>query len=306
MVESIHTATGCTRTVLDDAYAAEFSADGQLAVYIKDWTYNAVYDFTTGVETVFDFNGDDPPYFCGGHAVVSPDNIHFVTWFEYGRHTALSNRYKLYNVSMRTGESNIIETGDSNCVYPRYSPDGVKLLFSQSGPDDVYRLVIYDLTTGNRSYIESSNSYETKCGCWSPDCTKICYIRNGCDSSSLCIFDIERGASEILRTSYDNGTTSVKRTVPSGFALENNYPNPFNPATTICFTLERAGYIRLEILSITGQNIRELISGHMTGGTHEIIWDGRDDRGVSVSSGAYMYRLIMGEQVTAKRMMLTR
>jgi len=59
-------------------------------------------------------------------------------------------------------------------------------------------------------------------------------------------------------------------------------------------------------MDVTGQMVRELFAGSMGAGAHSLIWKGRDDRGIAVSSGVYFSRLQMGEQVEAKRMMLVR
>ena len=91
---------------------------------------------------------------------------------------------------------------------------------------------------------------------------------------------------------------------PSEFSITGNYPNPFNPTTTIEFTIPETGFINLSIYNITGQKIRELVSDTMTAGTHSIVWDGRDGNGMMVSSGIYLSRLVSGGNVTVGRMLL--
>lgn len=91
---------------------------------------------------------------------------------------------------------------------------------------------------------------------------------------------------------------------PTAISITANYPNPFNPSTTINFTLDRSGYISLVIYNIMGQSVRELIAGQMNAGIHNVKWNGRDDSGNAVSSGVYISRLNMGKQVAAKRLML--
>ena len=94
--------------------------------------------------------------------------------------------------------------------------------------------------------------------------------------------------------------------LPETVSLGGNYPNPFNPATTIEFSLPETGFTTLTIYSITGQKVRELAGEQFARGVHTVIWDGRDDRGGSVSSGVYICRLKMVDQVAAKRMLLLR
>ncbi|MCI0706698.1 MAG: T9SS type A sorting domain-containing protein [Ignavibacteriae bacterium] len=73
--------------------------------------------------------------------------------------------------------------------------------------------------------------------------------------------------------------------------LFRNYPNPFNPETTIVFELERAGHVRLSIFNLLGQEITVLIDGEKAAGQYSISWDGSDRTGNKVSGGLYIYRL---------------
>ena len=100
-------------------------------------------------------------------------------------------------------------------------------------------------------------------------------------------------------TSVNEGTGT-----PTTFALHQNYPNPFNPSTTIGFSVSQSGQVMLEIYDVTGRLVRTLISGNVTAGQHTAHWDGRDDRGSSVGSGVYFYRLGAGANSVASRKML--
>ncbi len=71
-------------------------------------------------------------------------------------------------------------------------------------------------------------------------------------------------------------------------------------------TLPENGYTDLAIYNLAGQKIRSLISGEMAAGTHEVVWDGRDDRGITVSSGIYISRLKSGNAVVAKGVTLVK
>ncbi len=86
--------------------------------------------------------------------------------------------------------------------------------------------------------------------------------------------------------------------------LAQNSPNPFNPATTISFGLPQRSRIELAIYDLAGRRIRTLVSGLLEAGEYDLPWDGRDDRSVAVSSGVYVYRLISGEGMLSRRMVL--
>jgi len=79
--------------------------------------------------------------------------------------------------------------------------------------------------------------------------------------------------------------------LPKTYALEANYPNPFNPATHIRYQLPEAGKVLLEIFNIQAQRVRQLENRLQESGFYDTIWDGRNDHGYEVASGIYFYRL---------------
>jgi hypothetical protein len=80
------------------------------------------------------------------------------------------------------------------------------------------------------------------------------------------------------------------QTLPQQFALSSNYPNPFNPTTTINYQLPRAAEVELVIFNVLGQQVRELVNGQISPGYYQVTWNGRNDAGRAVSSGIYIYR----------------
>ena len=86
--------------------------------------------------------------------------------------------------------------------------------------------------------------------------------------------------------------------------IRGNFPNPFNTSTTISFKLPTSGFTNLIIYNIIGQKIRELYSRTLNAGTYNIVWGGRNDNSSPVSSGLYVSRLVSGDRVANKKMML--
>jgi len=86
--------------------------------------------------------------------------------------------------------------------------------------------------------------------------------------------------------------------------LQGNYPNPFNPSTTIAFDLARTGHVALDIYNIKGQKVRSLVNNVMEAGQHTVVWNGADDVGHSVSSGVYFYRMTTVGHSQLKKMLL--
>jgi len=80
-------------------------------------------------------------------------------------------------------------------------------------------------------------------------------------------------------------------TVTDRFAIGPNYPNPFNPLTTIPVTVAQRGPVRLEIVSADGRRVRVLHQGELAAGRHEFRWDGTDTRGAACASGVYLARI---------------
>jgi len=97
-----------------------------------------------------------------------------------------------------------------------------------------------------------------------------------------------------------------ERTRPLGFSLSQNTPNPFNPVTTIRFTLPEAGHVTLAVYDINGRLVRDLVGHPLAAGLHAVVWDGCDANGRDVASGVYVYRLTAPQGVVTRRMVLAR
>ncbi len=94
--------------------------------------------------------------------------------------------------------------------------------------------------------------------------------------------------------------------VPEAFALYQNSPNPFNPVTRIRFDLPRQGYVRLVVYNVKGELVATLADQNMDAGRKEITWDAKDSAGRTATSGVYFYRLVAGEFIETKKMILLR
>ena len=83
-------------------------------------------------------------------------------------------------------------------------------------------------------------------------------------------------------------------------------PNPFNPVTTIGYSLRDDGVAEVAVFNLAGRRVRTLVDGPVPAGDHQATWDGHDDRGNLVSSGVYFYRLSVGDAVETRRMVLVK
>ena len=93
-------------------------------------------------------------------------------------------------------------------------------------------------------------------------------------------------------------------TLPQQFDLAQNFPNPFNPTTTIRYALPKDVSVQLEVFNLLGQRVKVLTNGYQSAGFKTIVWDGSDQYGNAVSSGIYIYRLTAGEFTKTRKMML--
>jgi hypothetical protein len=106
---------------------------------------------------------------------------------------------------------------------------------------------------------------------------------------------------------FNPSITSVKdRSYPVEFSLSQNFPNPFNPSTTIQYTLQRQEFVRLRIYNLLGQEVATLLEQAQNAGEHTILWNGTNSEGKIVTSGVYFYRLETGTFARTKKMLLLR
>ena len=107
----------------------------------------------------------------------------------------------------------------------------------------------------------------------------------------------------INQSSPVTAVASATATMPTAFALGANYPNPFNPATTIPLSVPTdAEDVDVSIYNVLGQPVRQVWTGPLTAGEHRLGWDGRDEQGQAVAAGVYLYRLQVGEQTRLRKM----
>ena len=92
--------------------------------------------------------------------------------------------------------------------------------------------------------------------------------------------------------------------MPQVFSLAPNYPNPFNPSTTIRYQLPLDTQVSLEIYDVLGQKVRTLVSELKPAGHYLVSWDSRDDRNRHVAAGVYFYRLSAGDFSQVRKLLL--
>ena len=89
--------------------------------------------------------------------------------------------------------------------------------------------------------------------------------------------------------------------IPKSALLYSNYPNPFNPETTISFSIPEASEVNVSIYNIKGQKVKTLLDGKLSTGKHSVVWYGDDELGNQAGSGIYFYQLAMNDKVAKVR-----
>lgn len=93
---------------------------------------------------------------------------------------------------------------------------------------------------------------------------------------------------------------------PAATLLSPAIPNPFNPQTTLRFSLVQDGQVDLAVYTLRGELVKVFVSQPMSAGTHEVMWDGRNANGMTMASGVYVARLVSGSVTTVQRLTLVR
>ncbi len=102
------------------------------------------------------------------------------------------------------------------------------------------------------------------------------------------------------------GVKPVSNEVPTVYSLSQNYPNPFNPTTKISFSLPKQQDVTIKIYDIMGREVLTLVNKTMKPGKYDAIWSAINQDGKSVASGVYFYRIVAGDFVESKKMILVR
>ena len=94
--------------------------------------------------------------------------------------------------------------------------------------------------------------------------------------------------------------------IPKAYKLFRNYPNPFNPTTTITYQLPKASQIRLTVYNLLGQEVRTLVNTKQAAGSYSIEWNSRDNNNELVPTGVYVYKIEAGDFVQSRKMVLVK
>ena len=212
--------------------------------------------------------------------------------------------------SLNAGGSGVVGNGLANSgdFFLLYSPDGSYDLYAGynnkyniGGPtSDVVAGVDFEIRIETAAIANNNNSVTR-----SPDgdiSVGDPFVEHNTVSSNLqSPGQTIDGLDEVPIVGIENVITGES---PQTFQLLQNFPNPFNPSTTIVFALPKSSIVSLKLYNVQGQEIRELVSDALTAGRYEILWDGKNSFGQPVASGIYFYQIQADTFTDIKKMIL--
>ncbi len=111
---------------------------------------------------------------------------------------------------------------------------------------------------------------------------------------------------DVVVNFFEGSGVAENGAAPAGFTLADNYPNPFNPQTTIEYSLQKADHVTMNVYSLDGRLVQTLVDGVQSAGSHSVIFNGVDNAGNVLPSGVYFYSLTSGSQTITKKMVLAK
>ncbi|NOX37859.1 MAG: T9SS type A sorting domain-containing protein [Calditrichaeota bacterium] len=114
------------------------------------------------------------------------------------------------------------------------------------------------------------------------------------------------GIAEWIITGIKEDTNLPNGNWPDQLELYQNFPNPFNPTTTIKYFLPTGGKVEIAIFNALGQRIKVWVNPYQEAGAHKVVWDGTTDSGQQAGSGLYFYRIRTGQHTIIRKMILLR
>lgn len=274
-------------------------------------------------------SGDDPNGYYGITIALDKKNPEYLL---YGNSKFLGfgylNMITLSNSEFRTdfsiGSTAAIISDNDNIMWIGCHPANFTYIVSLDRQNLEGKFVLFnDQTTGITSVPKAIavDRYNSKWFGWSGGITRFdgaswkTFAPADWDSTKDAVSGLGFDADGVLWVGTNKGlyrfeekplSAEENEEKPQAVCITSISPNPFNPSTTISFSLPAPEKTELAVYSVSGQRVRTLLYGSLTTGTHSIAWDGRDDSGKLVSSGVYLSRLTVGNHIATGKMLLLR
>ena len=239
------------------------------------------------VESLYDSVESDPgwQYFMVSAQTASP-----AVYYD----SAIDSGYSVDNLAPDPPQSVMGEQS--------FAPEGLALSWNANAESDLqnyrlYRGLSEGFMPGPENFIASPSEAEYFDGEWQWD-NGYYYKVSAVDAHG------NEGGYSLFEPDQITGDNPGK--VPQATFLSQNFPNPFNPMTTISFGLKQKGFISLRVYDVAGRLVRTLAEGDREAGVIIEEWNGRDNSGRATASGIYFYRLVAGDFVQTRKMVMLR
>ena len=190
-----------------------------------------------------------------------------------------------------------VSTGTNSNVVLAFSMTGDTIAESSE-----YTHLLTLSTTVNNGFDGDSVVLDAIHDCVNGDCNSYLLVS---DSTGSALDSDFHEATWTVGAEWD-GTLDNEVVGPISFSLADNYPNPFNPSTTIEFSVAEPSFVNLSIFDASGRLVKTLVSEGKVADSYTVSWDGTNDSGVSVSAGMYLYKIDAGSFVETKKMLLVK
>jgi len=241
-------------------------------------------------------------------------NARFDTTFKYS--VGLSNLSKPLQISSRDGVYTINLNKESFSeksflVTGKNSYTGRNALDLSIVHSDVYTTTPLNKELGSAAHIvfnaEGLNASDYSIGYWNDDQWKELISYASIDGKTINAHTQYLGHFALIEKGSGSSLSVINESIiPTEFALEQNFPNPFNPDTKISYDIAHSGTASIVIYDILGRKILDLVNEYKTPGKYNTVWNGNDALGNPMGSGIYLYQLKTNTFSSTKKMVLSR
>jgi FlgD Ig-like domain/Fibronectin type III domain len=275
-----------------------FVAKYSLGEVVLEAPQDVVVDSATGT---ISWNAPASGTPTGYNIYLDETLLETVTGLSYSYQNLVSNQSYLAGVSAvyTEGESEIVEL---EFVYsPILPPSNLVVV---SNPDENFATFTWDEPavedlTGYNVYLDQQIEGNTEDTQW---------IFNDLTNGQTYFAGVEavydNGNSIMVELEFIYSGTGIDEKILVASKLLGNYPNPFNPTTTISFSLIETGNVTIEVFNVKGKIVKQLINEQLPVGQHSVVWNGTDDNNNFVSSGVYFYKMRSGNYIQTRKMIL--
>ena len=173
-----------------------------------------------------------------------------------------------------------------------------QLLEGYEASEEGQLLFLHDLIS-----LVNENNYGLGICYWAPDWISTDQFGSPWENQAL--FDFNGEANDAI-TAFDNSSTAITRVDNFSFDNIHNYPNPFNPITTLQYDLINDEFVNITIYDMLGNVINNLVQDNQNSGKNSVQWNATNNQGEPVSTGVYLYKIQAGNLVNTKKMILLR